>query len=411
MHDFRTEPFEGSLLELLDECWRAMPTLEVHLKGHSWLLGQTTTRGNLLPVRKFATHSDRGAIHEEADVSYMPVDNEPLAALYKLWNTGTVPAGTVGEMLKSRTIPASWKCDVTSKSGMRFSGVSAPFRDCGLKLAHLHDAAAGLKKRHDADGARARFLRSLSPLNVFLFPSFRAATVSLLEGAEGWKPTRVDWAEDPWVRGIALGRMADWVGSKGAGLLEGFHEVFQAEIRPNSDWERLGRATRIRVEPGRQRAGRTARQSAALAPATACLKVDCGDAVTVDEAAAALRNWRSTSPTATQLDGGHKNNPSRWFHIRVDGYKSPTDDFTSRHGPSFLGGDYNGVVNFHGDCKVSAIDRFIELLEVAEDYRDVLRPSATYETKQSVPKNVRPKFALQGYEEAVAGFFLYHDEW
>jgi hypothetical protein len=69
-------------------------------------------------------------------------------------------------------------------------------------------------------------------------------------------------------------------------------------------------------------------------------------------------------------------------------------------------------VNFHGDTATVAIDRFIELIDLAEDYRDVLRPSATYETKRKPEKNrVRPKFALQGYKDRIEGFFLYHDEW
>lgn len=410
-HNFRTETFEGTLLELLDECWRAMPTLDVHFEGHSWVRAQTSVRGNVLPVRKFATHSQRGAIYQADTISYMPVDNEPLAALYRLWNLGTVSAGPIGEMLKCRAISASWKCDVPSKGGMRFTGVSAPFRDRGLKLAHLHDAAAGLGGRHDLEAIEARFTRSLSPLNVFLFPSIRAATFSLIEAPDGWQPTRVDWAEDAWVRGVALGRMSAWIGSKGERLLEAFQESFPSDVRPNRDWELLAGATRIRVEPRASRAGRSARPSAAPA-STACPQFDSSNAIAIEEAIDALRRWRSVHPTVTQLDGGHGSNPNGWIHIRVDGYQSPADDFTSRYGSTFLGNDYNGVVNFHGDCKADAIDRFVKLIEEAEDYRDVLRPSATYETStKPASRVVKPKFALQGYEDAVGGFFLYHDQW
>jgi len=62
---------------------------------------------------------------------------------------------------------------------------------------------------------------------------------------------------------------------------------------------------------------------------------------------------------------------------------------------------------------VTAVDLFIELLDEAEDYHDVLRPSATYETTKKLPRNRRPKpkFALQGRRNDVKGFFLYHDEW
>jgi hypothetical protein len=95
----------------------------------------------------------------------------------------------------------------------------------------------------------------------------------------------------------------------------------------------------------------------------------------------------------------------------VDGY-GEGDEFRSRDGgPLFSGRDYNGIVNFHADAKTSAIDCFIEL--IADDYHDVLRPSATHETpmRRTKPVNVKPKFALQGYEDRVEGFYLYHDGW
>ena len=67
----------------------------------------------------------------------------------------------------------------------------------------------------------------------------------------------------------------------------------------------------------------------------------------------------------------------------------------------------NGIVDFHGDAKSEAIDRMIELWENAEDFRDILVPFATE------PRNgrQRPKFALKGFEDAVEGFYLYHDNW
>jgi len=100
-----------------------------------------------------------------------------------------------------------------------------------------------------------------------------------------------------------------------------------------------------------------------------------------------------------------------WLHIRADGYDN-NDGFTSRYGPVFRGRDYNGIVNFHADAKATAIDHFIDLIDQADDYHAVLRPSATYETKTKPSvMSVRPKFALQGYKDQVEGFFLYNDEW
>ena len=144
--------------------------------------------------------------------------------------------------------------------------------------------------------------------------------------------------------------------------------------------------------------------------ASACPKILKAAAITVEDAVDFLRGWRTAHPSSTQLDGRSGNNPEHWLHIRVDGYDRET--FTSRYGRTFHGQDYNGVVNFHGDTSAASVDRFIELIDAAEDYRDVLRPSATYETRKKPTRApVKPKLALQGYNDKVEGFFLYYDDW
>jgi hypothetical protein len=147
----------------------------------------------------------------------------------------------------------------------------------------------------------------------------------------------------------------------------------------------------------------------------ACRKVLKSEALNMLEALKVLRRWRTLYPKATRLDGeapGSKSNPCHWFHIRVDGYDA-SYEFPSRHGRTFHGRDYNGIVSFHGDTLVRAVDRLIELVDEKGDYHHVLRPWATHETKKKVPRGrrVKPKFALRGHEDQVEGFFLYHDEW
>ena len=111
------------------------------------------------------------------------------------------------------------------------------------------------------------------------------------------------------------------------------------------------------------------------------------------------------------MDGKSEKNQTAWLHFKVGGYL-PSDSFTSRYGPTFSGNDYNGIVNFRGDAKGEKIDEYIQLLDEADDYHDVLRPSATYQTStKPAKKTVKPKFGLQGYDEGVEGFFLYHDAW
>jgi hypothetical protein len=148
-----------------------------------------------------------------------------------------------------------------------------------------------------------------------------------------------------------------------------------------------------------------------------CPKVSKKAAVSVSEATDILRRWRKSFPRATRLDGRSGENAKKggghehWLHISVDGYGG-SYRFRSQHGRVFRGRDYNGIVNFHADTKATAVDLFIELVDEAKDYHDVLCPSATYEMTEKLPKGRRPKpkFALQGHPDE-RGFFLYHDEW
>ena len=417
--NFKESHFRGTLLDLLDQGKpESARCRSIFSLAHKWLRMQLEQAGNLLPVRKFAGYPVRGALHSCGDLSFIPVDNEPLAWLYEKWLRLELLEGSIGTAIREGTIVASWKCDQPQPlSTMRFKGVKASFRDRGLKLAHINDAGHGLS----ADSAfkqqiSIRFLRTLSPLNVFLFPSAKCCEFRLVSSSTGWVPTRSDWAEDPELRSVALGWLANWLGQPLADSLSDF----SPQITPHPDWLRVAESTVVEVFPRgslstnpvkTQRARRSAishrRDSAA-----ACMRIPRSKAVTLAEAVEVLRKWRTCSPGATQLDGREGNNPDHWIHLRIDGYSS-ADTLTSRHGPTFTGADYNGIVNFHGDTSADAIDRFIGLIDEAEDYRDVLRPSATWETRPARPKGstIKPKFALQGYRDGVEGFYLYHDEW
>jgi hypothetical protein len=302
---------------------------------------------------------------------------------------------------------------------MRFKGVKTSFRDRGLKLAHISDAARNVNTDFElTEQIAIRFLRTLSPFNVFLFPSGRCCEFRLISSNVGWRPKTVDWAEDPELRQIALAWLIEWQGDS---AIEGLSD-FRSELCPNPEWMRIAQGTVIEVRPKasatldvklKAKLNQNPKPSAHSKKLTsrAFPRISKTSAVPVPEAVEMLRLWRGAYPQATQLDGGSGNNPDHWLHIRIGGY-SDDESFTSCYGPSFRGRDYNGVVNFHGDATTEAVDRFIELIEVAEDYHDVLRPSATYETRTKPKKNrVKPKFALQGYLDRVEGFFLYHDEW
>jgi hypothetical protein len=424
--NFRQQSFRGTLREVLEQ-----GRLEIansggnFLRAHQWLREQLLEKNNILPIRTFGKCKSRGKLHSFGTngSSFIPVDNEPLASLYQHWiQSGQIPQN-IGSALSKGLVIASWRCDEPPSpiGSLRFKGVKANFRDRGLKLAHVNDAALGISTTVPVhEQVAVRFLRSLSPLNVFLFPSIRCCDVHLISTGARFSPKKADWAEDSQLKGVALGWLLEWIGKP---LLDVLPDFGFPRIEPAADWKRIAESTIIEVTPKRQRGTgeqRTLKQpkpSASLqATPQACPKISKQDAVTVLEAVEILRQWRTSFPAANRLDGrtggaAKKNGNEPWLHIRVEGY-GERDKFASRYGTVFEGKDYNGIVNFHADAKASAIDHFIELLDQADDYRDVLRPSATYETMTKPQgSGVKPKFALRGYEDQVEGFFLYHDGW
>src|SRR5579863_5640424 len=144
--NFRQQAFRGSLREVLEQ-----GTLEIEnsggnfLRAHQWLREQLLEKNNILPIRTFGRYRSRGKLHSFGTngSSFIPVDNEPLASLYQHWiQFGQIPQN-IGSALSNGLLIASWRCDEPPSSirSLRFKGVKANFRDRGLKLAHVNDAA------------------------------------------------------------------------------------------------------------------------------------------------------------------------------------------------------------------------------------------------------------------------------
>lgn len=418
MVNFRQDTFEGTLWDLLQECNKQWLTSTTAADAHSRLVQNINLPGELLPVRKFKG-GKRGTELDAGQKKFLLVDNEPLAKLADLliMQGASILSSGIANLLTKHIIPASWKCDVDEKKhGFRYFGVKSKFRDNGLKLAHIEDAAAGIKGT-DEDTMIIRYLRSMSPLNIFLFPSPRIAVVTVTNNPSGISLPRKDLSEHPFVRTMALSFLQTQLRS--ANLGNNLVSVFNGELQFDNDWERKAKSIMVSVVP---RLGKTLPapkvsgtnvKATTSVNASACPKKEKDEAVSFDECIEILRQWRHDHPRATRLDGGSGSNQTHWFHIKIEGYTSPEHDFTSsRYGTQFNGTDYNGIVNFHGDTKTDKIDELIELYDLECEIQDILVPSATneYRTMQE-GKTQKPKFALRGIDGKVDGFYLYHDDW
>jgi hypothetical protein len=173
--NFKQEPFEGTLLDLLECCNGHLAAKGIRVREHhDWVKNELTRTPNLLPIRRGHVHRERGRRIQAGSRTYLVADNEPLASQFEfLLDQGMRPTGTLEELLTSGRMAASWKADLPDVTGLRFRSVSASFRIHGLKLAHVFDAADGLHGVMPLDRQlELRFLRSQSPLNVLGLPRF-----------------------------------------------------------------------------------------------------------------------------------------------------------------------------------------------------------------------------------------------
>jgi hypothetical protein len=400
------------LLEFINDCNPKLTSSNFKTQ-HTWLENQTTNKNNILIVRKFAGKSNRGEVFIQTNkpYQYMPADNEPLICLYNTWlDNGNYNNSDLRNLLEKREIYASWYCDLTKcPNNFRYGGKYTPFRDEGLKLCHIYDAGQDITLPPNCtDEILVRYFRSLSPLNLFLFPSIRKYTFTLLKNPTNWLPQHKDWGED-----IEL-QKALW------SYLKNFDQStydaqklnFSNNDLSKSNWKEFLENTIVTIElKNKNTASSNNNKNPIVSPklhlqaspassnSGVAKKNNREEAKPFWEALEELREWRIKYPNTERFDGttGSKSNPRSYYFIKFDGYEK-LPPFNLK-GTLIPGSEYNGIHAFHGDSKTEPIDRLIAIADQVEECQDVLIPSAT--------RKGNPKFALKGFEDSVSGFYLY----
>jgi hypothetical protein len=114
-------------------------------------------------------------------------------------------------------------------------GVVAKFRNDGLKLAHILDAAKDLDAKDIVD-YKMRFLRSMNPANCFPFPSSRRFEFEHFED-------KSDPAEDPKIQMIMASFMAEYLG------FEEFKVIWESlggKVSQLNDWREEAKKIQIK---------------------------------------------------------------------------------------------------------------------------------------------------------------------
>lgn len=405
--------FEGSLAELIERCARFLPSPSVLHRAQAWLLAQIETAREPLLVRRFAPHV-RGAVVQLAGApAFIPVDNEPLIAIFDLLVRQGVPQATLRTLLEAGSIPVSWSVEVDCP-GFRCGAAKGELRTARLKLAHLLDCGRGITGGSGiGEEVRVRAFRTLNPVNVFPFPSSRHWNFAF----EGLELTTADPAEDPQILSL-LGRfvaerlrdepgaVTTWLERSGVSV-ERFACVSMDRAR----------SVRVRVSPRSRAVDRAPAPATTPAspvrkdfPETACPKVRRSAALNgMDGLYAHLRRWRDRTREALRLDGRTDASPNGadWAHFSAAWFAPADADLINDRQEQFDGVAFNGIYSIHGDATAAAIDEFLLLYEADQEPRSVFTPALTASRmKQGAQVGQRRCMRLATTERA-RGFYCY----
>jgi hypothetical protein len=364
--------FDGTLAQLIDLCMEFVPSPEI-LKAASTWIHSLEDEGKLLPIRKFAKRSKRGCSFQMDRKRFIPVDNETLADIYKLLLEGSVPSSDFLVLYRTKKLSVSWKLEVIDRdlTTARKGQVSTLFRNQGLKLAHILDAANQLPQKTIQDYC-VRYLRTVNPLNCFPFPSSRRFRFEPVFGKK-------DPAEAPEIQLILAAALREHVGSE----FNDFYKAVGGDLsKLPKNWRSLAQNVKISFT-----------ERTKLLPITVLgeafvgrLKKDKNGVIDSDVDAFseykmpplkfenlgdlidALKVWREKSPQAERLNG-HR---TFWSHkqlknIRTDPKTRCIFNLTTTCLEN-VPVDRQIAWEMNGDNKVEAIDELIRLYENQESF-------------------------------------------
>jgi hypothetical protein len=399
---FRDGRFDGNLAQLIDLCMKFLPSPAI-LRAASLWVHSLEDEGKLLPIRKFAKRSKRGCSFQMDRKRFIPVDNETLADIYKLLLEGSVPFGDFLVLYRAKKLSVSWKLEVidrdltTAKRGQ----VSSSFRDQGLKLAHVLDAANALPQKTVQDYC-VRYLRTINPLNCFPFPSSRKFQFKPVFGKK-------DPAEAPEIQAILAAVLRDYVGTEFNDFYKGVGGDFS---KLPGNWRSLAQdikvsfTERTKISPkavlGDAFVGRLKKDKNGVidsdVDAFSEYKMPPAKFEDLGSLIDALKVWRIQSPQAERLNG-HR---TFWSHKELKNVRSdPKTRCIFNLTASCLENvpaDRQIAWEINGDSKVEAIDELIHLYENQESFDCIFEPELT--------KKGTRKLALK-YQNGAAGFYCY----
>jgi hypothetical protein len=410
MRNWKTEKFNGTLLDIISDCASWLPEPYHLIKTQEWIIAQAETAKDnpeiLLPVRRFKGQP-RGEAFTLDGYNFLPVDNEPVTALYehvRLNGSGELKKWTLRGLLDAGEIPASWACDSPGAmaEGWRFNRADTAMRRHGLKVAHIFDAGHRTLPSDTIDGLLSRYFRTMNPVNCFPFPKVKHA--SFQGDLQG------DISENSVVQAILRGCMMEYLNNADAvdTWLEN-SDIVLTEQQLNKSWKLEAMSLRLSltwddaeakkkpVAAGNSTEAGDDGDSEAAAPQIAGAR----NAVSLKKLAELLSAWVASNQGASiRLDGkpySNEGNRAAWILFRVQ-------HFTGDEA------EWNGIYRFHGD---TSIDSIREML--GADMWDNGKPASTEELVTIIKQKLRTARSRAGNRSLILaghtkpdGFYCFH---
>jgi len=385
MRNWKLEKFDGTLLDIIEDCVAFLPTAWHLANTQRWLIGQieaaTDNPDILLPVRRLKDHPERGSVFTRDGIRFMPVDNEPANALFeyvRLNGSKPLESSTLKQLLDKGRLPASWSSDVDPPANpqWKFQQADDEFRSLGLKLTHIFDPSHKTLNCETVDTCIPRFFRTMNPVNWFPFPGVKQVT---FDG-----DLKGDIAENPVVRHILRGFMMEYLAADAEAVEDWIHysDINLTEQQLKKQWRLEAKSIQLTVVHKRDEA---AEKKRAVAGAdledfadTAAPKTEGGakGAVSLKQAADLLAGWVDCNRgESIRMDGKPyvaEGNRTAWILFRVQ---------------HFSGEDqmWNGTYRFHGDTTIDSIRELLGFDEWVEGGRPPLDTIA-----EAVKANLQP---------------------
>ena len=255
--NFRSQSFQGSLLDLFRECLVWMPKSEDIIFSQE-MVELNSGRKTLRPIMQFGDYVNRrGSIINAKNENYLVVDEQMVAGLWNSAYEGQQFVYNFREMFEQKLLSMGAKVEVPPRIGQETlkyrEGVDKTlmYRH-GIKIANFVEVVPKNLVLMTEQDFYLLYLRTCSLLNCFPFPDSRYCEIKLRYVPSGVKLTKTEFSENEIIQKMARSAFLMNFSDEQKTYLEETEFFKQYPQQNLADWRTLAAEIRIEVSPRAQ---------------------------------------------------------------------------------------------------------------------------------------------------------------